>query len=361
MALASADPVEVGRRSTSASQRFLSNLSGFSEVVFLSHVHPDPDSLGSMFGLAHLIKQKLQLPTCLTQDGFIGRAENRAMVECLDLDLIPVESVVWSPRQAVVMVDSQPNTGRHTVPAEIPIHAVIDHHETPGDVEGVPFVDVRGGVGATCTLVTEYLADQDVNLPARVATGLFYGIDSELTGYPREASSLDDGAMQFLYPLVDKDRLAYIRNARLPHSYFETLLQGLQNSFIYDKLIMSWCGELTQPELVAEIADFLVRFEEIEWAYCSGVYQDQLVLSLRTVHSRGQAGGLLHKVVGRLGRAGGHDRRAGGSVPLTSTSPTAVEQLRSQLRKRLLEALDIDECRGQRLVSRKELLQSLGS
>ena len=46
----------------------------------------------------------------------------------------------------------------------------------------------------------------------------------------------------------------------------------------------------------------------------------------------------------------------GGSIPLESTSPSALETLRSDLRKNLLAALDIDEQRGQRLVPRIILL-----
>ena len=34
----------------------------------------------------------------------------------------------------------------------------------------VPFADVRANLGATCTMVTSYLIEQQVNLPARVAT-----------------------------------------------------------------------------------------------------------------------------------------------------------------------------------------------
>jgi nanoRNase/pAp phosphatase (c-di-AMP/oligoRNAs hydrolase) len=358
MAHASADAAN-GGSSTSASDRLLNSLAEFESVTLLSHVHPDPDSLGSMLGLAHLISKKAKLPTMLTRDGYIGRAENRAMVDALGIELTPLEEVEWGEKNAVIMVDSQPNTGRHTLPDDVPIHAVIDHHEISGVVNGLPFKDIRTGLGATCTLVAGYLIEQEVKLSPKVATGLFYGIESELTGYPREASPMDDSVMLFLYPHVQKDLLAKIRNARLPHNYFETLVQALQNSFIYDKLIVSWADELPQPDLTAEIADFLIRFEEVEWSFCAGIYQDQLVLSARTIDPKGQAGMILQDVVGKLGRAGGHDRRAGGSIPLESTSATAVEQLRSQLRKRLLQALDIDECRGQRLVRRKELLQSL--
>jgi len=135
----------------------------------------------------------------------------------------------------------------------------------------------------------------------------------------------------------------------------------MQNSFIYDRLIISWVNELPQPELAAEIVDFMIRFEEVDWAVCAGVYQDKLVLSVRAAVDDANAGEMLKQVVGNLGKAGGHDRRAGGTIPLQSTSQSAVENLQSELRRRLLKALHIDECRGQRLVSRREILQNLQS
>ncbi len=70
---------------------------------------------------------------------------------------------------------------------------------------------------------------------------------------------------------------------------------------------------------------------------------------------------MLRQVVGKKGRAGGHDRRAGGTIYLNGMSANGIEQVRSQLRTRLLRALHIDDCRGQRLVSRKEMLQNLQS
>lgn len=347
--------VAVARRS----DRFLDGLKEASSVTFVSHVHPDPDSLGSMMGLAHLVEVCLGKPTRLTRDGLISRAENRAMVDLLDLDLVPMEKVVWEEGEAFVMVDSQPNTGRHNLPENAPLYGVIDHHDTPGDLDGVPFVDVRRSLGATCSLVTSYLMEQNIAVPPDLATGLLYGIETELSGYPREASSLDDGALLYLYPLADKDLLAHIRNARLPQSHFECILQALQSSFIYDRLIISWANDLPQPELAAEVVDFLIRFEEIDWAVCAGVYQDKLILSARAAVANSHAGEVLKQVVGNLGRAGGHDRRAGGAIPLASTTANAVEQVKSELRRRLLDALHIDECRGQRLVSRREILQNL--
>src|SRR5271167_1468582 len=145
MARQSADPeaqstVTLARR---RSDRFLAGLADASRVTFVSHVHPDPDSLGSMLGLAHLVEARLGKPTRLTRDGLISRAENRAMVELLDIDLMPIDKLTWEdPGEAVVMVDSQPNTGRHNIDPCTPFYAVIDHHDTPGDVSDVAFVDV---------------------------------------------------------------------------------------------------------------------------------------------------------------------------------------------------------------------------
>ena len=341
------------------SERFLAGLAEAGLVTFVSHLQPDPDSLGSMLGLAHLVESRLHKKTRLTQDGVISRAENQAMVDLLDLDLVPIREAQWHKDEALVMVDSQPNTGRHTFDPTMPIYAVLDHHNTPGDLEGVPFVDVRTNVGATCSLVTRYLIEQEVPVPSRVATALLYGIETELNGHPREASPLDDSAVHFLYPLADKDLLSRIRHAPLPHCYYECMLQALQSSFVYDRLIISWVNELPQPELAAQVVDFLIRFEEVDWALCAGVYGEQLILSLRTNIPEAHAGELLRQVVGKLGRAGGHDRRAGGFIDLPSTSATAVEQTQGELRRRLLKALHIDECRGHRLVSRREMLQNL--
>jgi nanoRNase/pAp phosphatase (c-di-AMP/oligoRNAs hydrolase) len=361
MSRQSAEPGVNGRSTTLTrrSDRFLAGLAHVPRVTFVSHVQPDPDSLGSMLGLAHLVETCLGLPSRLTRDGHISRAENKAMVDLLDVEMISTDDIDWKPGEAVVMVDSQPNTGRHTFDADVPINAVIDHHQTPGDLDGVPFVDVRCGLGATCSMVTQYLIEQDIELPPRIATGLLYGIETELNGYPREATRLDDEAIQFLYPLADKDLLAKIRHAPLPQAYYECILQALQSSFIYDDLLISWVNELPQPEMAAQVVDFMIRLEEVKWAVCAGVFQDQLILSVRTSLPRARAGEILRQVVGKMGRAGGHDRRAGGSVQLQSTTANAVEQVQGELRRRLLKVLHIEECRGQRLVSRKEMLQNI--
>ncbi len=340
------------------SERLLAALAPFARVVAVSHVNPDPDSLGSMLGIKALVEASQPgKPVILTVNGMIARSENRAMVELIRIPLVPVETVNIDAETAVVMVDTQPYTGRRFSEAAMP-QVVIDHHETGGILDGVLFRDIRTHLGATSTMVTGYLLEQKVMVPPSLATALLYGIDSETMGYPREASSLDDGALIWLFPRADKDLLAQIRNPKLPQSHFATFHHALTNAFLYDHVVVSWCGFVTQPDIVAEIADFFIRFDQVNWSLAAGVFEGQMKLSLRADQLGGRAGEILHMVVDGLGNAGGHDKRAGGAFPLPDRTPATLEAMLSKIRHRLLDQLHIDEHIGHRLLPACPVIQA---
>jgi nanoRNase/pAp phosphatase (c-di-AMP/oligoRNAs hydrolase) len=340
---------DVPRRNRS--DRLLETLAPFHRVVVVSHVNPDPDSLASMLGIKALVESCLpERPVILTADGMIARSENRAMVELIPISLVPVETVNVDAGTAVVMVDTQPHTGRRYSEAAMP-QVVLDHHETGGVLEGVLFCDIRTHLGATSTMVAGYLLEQRVMVTPPLATALLYGIESETMGYPREASSLDDGALIWLFPRADKDLLARIRNPKLPQSHFATFQSALANAFLYDKLIFGWCGVVTQPDIVAEIADFFIRFDQVDWALAAGVFDRQMKLSLRANQLGGRAGEVLQAVVNGIGNAGGHDKRAGGAIVLADPDGSAIDSTLRTIRHRLLTELGIDEQQGHRLLS----------
>src|SRR5262249_7671474 len=150
------------------------SLTPFNRVVAVSHLNPDPDSLASMLGIKALVEScQPGKPVTLTVDGLIARSENRAMVELIPIPLVPVESVSTDPETAVVMVDTQPHTGRRYSEAAAP-QMVIDHHETGGVLNGVVFRDIRAHLGATSTMVAGYLMEQRVVVTPHLATALLY-------------------------------------------------------------------------------------------------------------------------------------------------------------------------------------------
>jgi nanoRNase/pAp phosphatase (c-di-AMP/oligoRNAs hydrolase) len=191
-----------------------------------------------------------------------------------------------------------------------------------------------------------------------LATALLYGIESETSGYPREASSLDDGALVWLFPRADKDLLARIRNPKLPQSHFATFQHALSNAFLYRDVVVSWCGTVTQPDIIAEIADFFVRFDQVNWSLAVGLFENVLKLSVRVGMLGGRAGEVLRDVVNGLGTAGGHDKRAGGAIPLADTSIDAIDDLLTTIRGRLLAALGIHEDQGRRLLEASPVIDA---
>ncbi len=338
------------------SERFLQTIAAATDVVLVSHVNPDPDALASMLGLEALIVAAFpDKPVRLTLDGIIARAENQAMVDLLGIPLVPVAQVLIGPGTAVVMVDSQPFTGRRASEASCPV-AVLDHHETGGVLDGVAFRDIRPHIGATSTMVTGYLLEQDQPVSRRLATALLYGIESETTGYPREAAPADDGALVWLYPRADKDLLARIRSPRLPQSYFATFQHALSNAFLYRDVIVAYCGVVPQPDIIAEIADFFIRFDQVRWAVAVGLYNGALKISARVGQVDGRGGEILRKVVDGQGNAGGHDKRAGGMIPLADTTPAAVDRALHNFCQRLLAELGVDAAQGRRLLGATPLI-----
>ncbi|MGE3819550.1 MAG: DHH family phosphoesterase, partial [Isosphaeraceae bacterium] len=129
-----------------------------------------------------------------------------------------------------------------------------------------------------------------------------------------------------------------------------TFQTALANAFLYRDVVVAWCGSVCQPDIVAELADFFVRFDQVDWALAAGLSDHALKLSLRVTSLGEQSGDVLREVVQGMGNAGGHDRRAGGAIPLTDTSPEAIEDVLRIVRHRLLERLDVDEQNGCRLL-----------
>jgi len=318
------------------------------KVLILPHNDPDPDAVASAMALSHLLTKTLELETEIAYQGIIGRAENKALISYLDEPLQPLTAVDLASFPAVAIVDTQPGSGNNAIPLEAMVAIVIDHHPWREATATAKFADVRTEVGATSTILTEYLQAAGLEPDQQLATALFYGIKTDTIGLSRGAGPADAAAYVYLQPKVDNDALIEIERAQVPIDYFKSFDMTLRAAQLYDHLVVSYLGPMAYPDLTAEMADVLLRLEGCEWVICLGVYQDNLILAIRTRSPEGGAGRLAQAMVDRQGTAGGHGIMAGGQIPLRSRDP---KRLTSRLIQEALRHLNIPvETRAKRLV-----------
>ena len=328
-------------------ERLKATFADADRVAILPHDNPDPDALASAFALRAVLEHTNELECKVVYAGLVGRAENRAMIRELGLDPVRLERVSLADFDGVALVDTQPGFGNNSLPADRQADAVFDHHPGRGELEGVPFVDVREGYGATASIMHEYVQASGVPLSPPLITALFYAIKSETQELAREAGYSDREAYLSLLPRADRAAIASIQRARVPRDYFRAFQIAIENARVHGRAVVTDLRRIESPDMVAEIADFLLRLEGTDWSACLGHFDDALVLSLRTSDPEAHAGEVIRRVVAGLGRAGGHGMMAGGRVPLGDTE---YDDLADQVRERLLDNVGGESRSGEALV-----------
>ncbi|MBZ0251836.1 MAG: bifunctional oligoribonuclease/PAP phosphatase NrnA [Candidatus Methylomirabilis sp.] len=321
--------------STEQVESFLRAVGRKHPVLILPHVNPDPDSLASALGLQAILAHH-GVESAIGALGIIGRAENRAMVRVLDIDLVRQKNLDFKKFPKVVLLDSQPGRKNVGLPARRVPAAVIDHHPNWGTCDRVPYCDIREGYGATSTMVAEYLQTAGVEIDARLATALLYGIASETQDLGRDAYKPDHEAHMVLYPLADKQKLSRIRVPTLTKTYFRALHGAMESASIYDDVLVSVVKKLHYPDLVAELADYFLRIDGVKWAWVIGAYEGEYYLSCRTQDRTQNAAVVMAKVLRKIGQGGGHESIAGGKA--TPAENPDVD-LPAEIEKRILRLL----------------------
>lgn len=316
----------------------LLNLPLEGKLLIFTHDNPDPDSIASAAAMAHLLREKRGTDATLAYSGIVGRAENRAMVEQLDFQIHHLDDLDTSEFAHLALVDAQPGTGNSALTLEHTIDIVIDHHPLREQTKKARFYDVREHIGASATMLTEYLRLAGVDIPPDLATGLLYGIRSETQDLGREVSTEDRDAYQFLFPKIEPLKMAAIARPVLERRYYQQLASALDTLMVGEEVAICSLGEVTDPDFVPEMADLVVRMEGINWSFAYGSFSNKLYASIRANDPEAAAGEVMLKVLDDIGKGGGHGMRAGGNVDLTEVKMTRGE-LESELKHRFLAAV----------------------
>jgi hypothetical protein len=340
------------------SDRLLSILDEYRETMVIMHNNPDPDAIATGWAILWLVGRRLHKPVRLLGRGPVLRAENVQLLKLLQPPIELVEELSPDAHTATVLVDCSPASANHLLGGQKAPVAVIDHHESKGDGFRIPFRDLRPKVTASASIATQYMREQRLEPPSAVANALLYAIRTEMIGARKALSRVDHSALRWLAGFAEYNVLFEIENPPLPLYYYEELLLGLDAVLVYGDSAVCFLPRITAPEIVAEMADLLIRCDGLKYVLCGARAGDDFLLSARSKGEEHTALTLLNHVLRGLGHFGGHLHRAGGklSVPTSGVDPDELEQ---EIRTRWLDACGSTVRRGQRFVRRKEIMRRL--
>ena len=321
-------------------------------ALILTHDYPDPDCIASALGLAHLCSFWNCSAPVISFGGFIGRAENRAMVRFLNIAMVPFALIDVKEFDRIFLVDSYPGKGNISLPSSVAINGVIDHHPAPTDRPIDCFTDIRKEVGATSTLITGYLLESGCPIPQPLATALFYGIKTDTGDLRRDVSRLDLACYKHLFERIDHKLLALIINPDRDIEYFRLLHRATESAVSYNNVGYTHLGNVSTPDYIAEMADLFHSLESIEWMICSGIFKNQIFFSIRSknVYTSGTKAEQLAQSLG--GSGGGHGRAAAGRIQFSSEEASNKRIGEFEIITRQL--FDVASIEPKKLISKQE-------
>jgi len=272
-----------------------------------------------------------------------------------------INRVRFESYDCFAIVDTQPGAGNNSLPPEVRCHIVIDHHPARRDLDA-GLILINSDIGSSATLLVELLEENKLSMPADLATALTYAINSETQDLGREASHRDVEAYFKVFTKSSMRKLSQIIHPNLPRSYFVAVAKTLHRARSFRNLICAHLGEVTTPDIVAEMADFLMHHERMGWSLCTGRFRDELFLSLRSTNPKARAGRFVKRLIRQcakfaLNNVGGHDMIAGGRIPLQALSKFEVADLETRLSDEFASLLGHGDAEWKPLLAAEEFLE----
>jgi nanoRNase/pAp phosphatase (c-di-AMP/oligoRNAs hydrolase) len=297
---------------------FYQQVAGASSILLLTHDYPDPDCIASAFGISHLLSFWGKPASMISFGGFIGRAENRAMIRFLNIRTVPYVLLEVKDYDYIICVDCFPGNSNVSLPVSIKVNAVFDHHRVENACQNFFFTDIRQDIGATSTIVTEYLIKAQCPIFPKLATALFYGIMTDTGDMGRGVSAEDLECSKILFESMDNRLLAQIEHPGRDREFFKMLHRAAQSMSVFDSVGYIELGRVNSPDYIGEMADIFHSLEKIEFTICTGIFKKNIFFSIRC-KTRDDAGILAEKIATSMnGGGGGHGKAGAGRIPLVA-------------------------------------------
>ncbi|MBV0902000.1 DHH family phosphoesterase [Haloarcula salina] len=286
-------------------------------LAVVTHDNPDPDAIASAVALGELA-ERAGCEVTICYYGEISHQENRAFVNVLEFDLAnldPDDPDALEPFDGFALVDHSRPGVNDQLPEETPIDIVIDHHPPRVPVEA-RFVDLRSGVGATSTLLVDYLQRFGVDISGPIATGLLFGIQVDTKDFRREVVAKDFEAAAHLVTDADMGALQRIENPSVSAETLSVIGRAITNRQREGSVLSSGVGVIGDRDALAQAADRLLNLEGVQATMVYGVIDGVIYVSARARGADIDLGEALRDAFGQIGSAGGHADMAGAQIEL---------------------------------------------
>ena len=284
-------------------------------LAVVSHDNPDPDAIASGVALARLA-QRAGCEAEVCYYGEITHQENLAFVNMLDLDLRGLEpDEELAEFDGIALVDHSRPGVNDQLPPGIGVDIVIDHHP-PRSPVNAGFVDLRSNVGATSTLLVDYIDQFDIPFDETLATALLFGIHVDTDGFSREISEQDFIAGAKLVEHADFGMLEQIGSPSISVGTFEIIARAIRNRRVEGPAVLSCVGRLSERDALAQAADRLLTLEDVSIVVVYGIKDGEIYVSGRARGAEIDLGEALREAFGQIGSAGGHVDMAGAQIEL---------------------------------------------
>jgi nanoRNase/pAp phosphatase (c-di-AMP/oligoRNAs hydrolase) len=292
-------------------------LSGAEELTIVCHNNPDPDCLASAFALGRIAMGAGIDEQRILYSGDISHQQNRAFVNLLDIELQSFEPGVVQNRpdgSLLAFVDHAVPGSNNRVLEGTPVDIVIDHH--PNEAIEAQYVDHREQVGATATILTEYVRELATEMDSDLGTALLFAIRRETLGFLRGATRGEYEAAGWLHDHADSALLRTLSTPSVTGATVDSIAKAITNRTVRGSVLISGIGRTGERDALPQAADYLATLEGVETAIVFGIVDEGIQLSARSTDSRIHIGDVVENAFADVGSAGGHREMAGGEVPL---------------------------------------------
>lgn len=284
-------------------------------------INADPDAIASAMALKRLLNTHVRTVDILRINE-VSRPDNLAMIRYLRIPIKLWQADKIEYYNSFAMVDSQPT---HNPAFEgLNYSLIIDHHpytQLESFLAPNAFVDIRPYVGATSTILTQFLQAFRIRPGTLLATALLYGIRTDTGAFERSGGEEDLKAYQWLSRYADNNLLRRISHSEYLRSWLPFFSRAFRN-------LMDCRGggsyaalnEVSCADLIVSIADFFTKVHGLKWIAVSGIVHKIVIVVFRGDGSR-DLGRFADACFHDVGSAGGHRNMARAEFPLKNVPP----------------------------------------